>query len=332
MSKKRKSDRHLPPNVYIKHNAYYFVERIPKKKPIWHWLAQVPHVGEAMAAWTKIINPTRRIHTMNQLFDRYMVEVAPTKAPATYKANILQVASLRIWFGSMQPDEITPVDIYKYIDTRAIKAPVAANREKALLSHCFSMAIRWGIIRDNPCKNVKRITERPRERYIEDEEYLAFQSICSPLVIYMMDFAYFTGQRKGDILSIKLTDIVEEGIKIEQNKTGAKILISWTDKLRECVSNIRKLPRSNVYSLTLFCNRNGAPLTSDGFSSVWDRLMIKALEQGLIKQKFRFNDIRAKSASDAKNVSQASELLGHTDSRITQRVYIRNHKKVTPIK
>jgi integrase len=324
--KPRKTDKHLPPRVYIKHNAFYYVD----VKNKWHRLGA--NFSEAMAAWTKLINRPEHAHIMNQLFDRYMFEVAPLKSPASYKANLIQISPLRIWFGNMKPDEVTPVDIYKYIDKRSIKAKVGANREKSLLSHVFSMAIRWGIVRDNPCRNVKRITEKPRTRYIEDHEFLAVKNIASSQINLIMDFAYLTGQRIGDILTIKMTDISENGIKIEQNKTGSKLIIGWSDELSECVFKIKKLPRSVIHSITLFCNRRGGPLTYSGFSSIFKRIMKKALLDGLIKEPFTFHDIRAKAASDAKNLRQASDLLGHSNTKFTEKTYIRNHKKVVPIK
>lgn len=323
----RKKDKHLPARVYKKHGAYYYVD--VKKK--WHRLGA--SFSEAMAGWAKLIDsPNIKINTMTQLFDRYMKEVAPLKAKSSYRANLIQMSYLRIWFGDMQPDEITPVDIYKYIDRRALKAPVSANREKALLSHCFSMAIRWGVVRDNPCRGVKRITEKPRTRYIEDNEFFAVKSIATDRIKLIMDFAYLTGQRIGDILSIMLTDISEDGIKIEQNKTGSKLLIMWTEELSACIDKIKKLPRSKIYSIMLFCNRRGEPLTYDGFSTMWHRTMKKAVAQNLINEKFTFHDIRAKAASDAKNIGHASSLLGHTNQQFTEKTYIRKRKSVVPIK
>lgn len=322
----RKTDKHLPPRVYIKHNAFYYVD----VKNKWHRLGT--NFSEAMASWTSLINRPERATTMHHLFDRYMLEVAPLKSPASYKANQIQISPLRIWFGDMQPDEVTPVDIYKYLDKRSIKAKVGANREKALLSHVFSMAIRWGIVRDNPCKNVKRITEKPRSRYIEDWEYHAVRNVAPLLIQNLMDFAYLTGQRIGDILAIKLQNLTDEGIKIEQKKTGSKLIIQWSDELRDCVEKIKKMPRSIIYSMTLFCNKKGGTLTYDGFSTQWHKTIKKALADGLIKESFTFHDIRAKSSSDAQNRQAASELLGHSSLQMTEKVYIRNFKKVRPIR
>jgi len=47
-------------------------------------------------------------------------------------------------------------------------------------------------------------------------------------------------------------------------------------------------------------------------------------------KKFQFRDIRAKSASEIADIKAASELLGHTEGDITDRVYRRIGQKVAP--
>ncbi|KRB85096.1 hypothetical protein ASE26_29560 [Duganella sp. Root198D2] len=47
-------------------------------------------------------------------------------------------------------------------------------------------------------------------------------------------------------------------------------------------------------------------------------------------KKFQFRDIRAKSASEIADIKAASELLGHTEGDITDRVYRRVGQAVKP--
>lgn len=340
--KRRTRDKHLPPRVYLKHGQFWFVSKDTNK-----WIALGKTMPEAMANWTKLIDRPTHITTMNSLFDRYMIEVSPLKSARSYKTNMAQVQNLRSVFGDMQPADITPVDIYKYMDARKEQgAPVGANREKALLSHVFSMAIRWGALADNPCRHVKRHTEYPRDRYITDEQYLAVKTIASPLIRLAMDIAYLTGQRIGDILKIRLSDFTAEGIIIEIKKSirmgrpAKKILIGWSDDLRQCVENVRQMPRP-IRGLYLFCNKRGQPYTGDGFSTMWQRVMNKAVaavddegnaKEPLLKERFSFHDIRAKAASDAKDGNHAKELLGHTNIAMTNRVYRRKIELVMPVK
>lgn len=326
---KRKHDKHLPQNVYFKHGAYFYVKKTDDKKRKWIRLSE--SLSDAMKQWSDLINDPIKIFTMSQLFDRYMIDVAPTKSAASYKQNQIQMQNLRIFFGGMYPKDVNPVNIYKYLDIRSRKSKVAPNREKSLLSHVFTMAIRWGVVNDNPCRNVKRLTERPRNRYVTDQEFFSVRNIAPEKLKLIMDFAYLTGQRISDVLKIKISDLDDEGIKIEQNKTGKKLLILWSDELKDCVNNARKLPRSNLYSITLFCNRRGQQMTYDSFKSIWQKTIKKALEQNLIKEIFTFHDIRAKAASDAKNVTHASELLGHSSESLTKKVYIRKPVKIIPL-
>jgi integrase len=326
MPRQRKSAKHLPERVYIKSGGYYFVDRLNK----WHFLGR--EFSEAMLKWTKLIDRPQNIVKMNQLFDRYMLEVAPRKAPDTYKQNQIQMKYLRIAFGEMRPEDVKPTDIYEYQSVRAQRAKVAPNREKSLLSHVFSMAIRWGVVEDNPCRNVKRLTEKKRDRYIEDWEFAAVKSVAIPVIRHAMDFAYLTALRRGDILKLTFDDCKEEGIQLQINKTSNKILILWSDTLKSCVNRIREFSASRR-GTNLICTRSGTAYSNHGFSAIWKRTIKKALDLQLIKETFRFHDIRRKAATDAERQSgreYARQLLGHQEQSTTA-IYISGVERVKPL-
>lgn len=48
--------------------------------------------------------------------------------------------------------------------------------------------------------------------------------------------------------------------------------------------------------------------------------------------RFRENDIRAKTASDASSLARAQEILGHEEALTTARHYRRGVAKVTPLR
>ncbi len=314
MGRRRKSHKHLPERVYLRSGSYYFVDYSGK------W-----HNGQ-------LADYDSQVTTMAGLIDRYLREVSPTKAQSTYKDHIKQAKYLRAAFGNLRPIQIKAQGVYAYLDARGKRSRVQANRELALLSHIFKYAIRWGAADRNPCIGVERFKEIPRDRYVEDWEYAAFREFAGPLIAAYMDFKFLTGLRKGDVLSLKIEHLKENGIHAHISKTNKDIIIEWTDALREAVAAIRRLPRpSKVTGLYLFCTRHGRPYTVSGFSSIWQRKMRAAIDQGVIKERFTDHDLRAKSGSDT-DLEHASTLLAHLDARTTKRHYRRKVPVVRPLK
>lgn len=325
--KKRTTDKHLPQRVYIKHKAYYYVDINNK----WHFLGKA--YPEAMATWVKLTSYNIKIKNMQQILDRYYKEVASLKSPKTYKDNGYAIANLRNFFGDMEVEDITPVHIYQYLDKRGKEGVRAANIEKALLSHIFTKAIEWGVVKDNPCRNVKSLPEKKRKRYVTDAEFLAVKKMASPTIAHAMDLAYLTGLRLGDIISVKISDLTEEGIKVVTNKTDAPLLMEWSSELKQCVENIKSL-RKTIIGMYLLCTKRGQPYTADGFKSIWQRTIRKAFSEGLIEKRFRFHDIRRKAATDAEKLSgreYARQLLGHETQSMTAN-YISGEQRVKPLK
>lgn len=318
--KRRKTDKHLPARVYKNHGRYFFVDNNNK----WHNLGKTP--AEMAVAWAKLFTVSESNYiTMTEVFDRYEAEVIPGKAEATQKTNHIEIGRLRGAFGMMSPIEIKPVDIYKYQDIRAKTAKTRANREKSLLSHVFSKAIEWGIVTTNPCKEVRRLREEPRDRLVTPEEYWAVHNLASPMLKSMMHFAFGTSLRRTDILNIKWADISDEGIMVPISKTKKrtknKQLYKWDENLKEIVKSIPK--RSLVY---LFSNEKGQKYTDSGVNTLWHQLMKKAIAKGVIKETFQFRDIRAMSGTQANQmggIEEARKRLGHATQAMTG-TYIRS--------
>lgn len=85
---KRTTNKHLPPNVHLKSGTYYYVYYTETKRK-WHKIGK--SLTEAMENWSKLVQPCQNIVTMAQLFDRYMIEIAPLKAKTTYQTNKVEM-------------------------------------------------------------------------------------------------------------------------------------------------------------------------------------------------------------------------------------------------
>lgn len=332
MGRRRKNNFNLPPRMYLKHGAYYYASRENK------WLRLSDDKAIAFSKWAEIEGETPTVNgsekpvagSMGALIDKYMIEIAPKKAKSTFLGNLTEAKNQKIVFDNTLVLEIRPMHIAKYLDIRGIKAPIRANREISLLSHIFSYAMRWGQIDRNPRIGVAKHPEKGRDRYISNQEFENVKNIASELITILMDFAYITAMRKGDILKLRLDQITDEGIWIKQSKTGAKQLYEWTNGLVDVVAKAKALKRP-IRGLHLFCTRKGHPYSDAGIKAMWNRVQIKWADVG--GQRFTFHDIRAKSLTDAKRMGlDAQSLAGHATSAMTEH-YIkqREFKKVTAL-
>ena len=300
--------KQLPPNVRHKHGAYYYVS--PTRK----WVRLGSTLEESLPKYQEVMADRPADGTLGAVIERYMKTVAPAKAPRTYDDNKKESQLLLKVFGKMRPTDVRPMHVAKYLDERGKDAPIRANREKALLSHIFTMAMRWGIVDANPCRGVHGNSESGRSRYISDEEYLAVLGLANPVVADMMEMALCTGQRIGDLLTIRTADVDKDGVFFAQNKTGAKVKVLHSDAMRVIVDR----RKGGVY-LFEHPSRNGmAPYTYFGFSCMFKRTVAKAITLGLINEGFTFHDIRAKALTDAKRAGMdAQRIAGHSSPTMT---------------
>lgn len=280
--------------------------------------------------------------TMHHIFDRYILEILPGKARNTQLDNLGSIKQLRSGFDNAPIDGITPQHIARYRDARSAK--VRANREITLLSHIFNMAREWGFTaKENPCRGVRKNKEEPRDYYADQEVWDAVYSMAAVELQDAMDLNYLTGQRPADVLKMTEADIKNGALEVRQGKTKKYLRIILDDngvrsKLGHLIDKIRARPRK-IYSQFLIATPEGQPLNRWTLRLRFDTARKDAAEKaaadgahGLAAKikKFQFRDIRPKAASEIESLLEASNLLGHTELEITEKVYRRIGQAVKP--
>lgn len=85
---------------------------------------------------------------------------------------------------------------------------------------------RWGyergLVKSNPCQGVSKFSSKDRDVCTPDEHYYEIYEAANTELKVAMEISYLCAARLGDVLDVKWTDVREEGIFIEQNKTGKK--------------------------------------------------------------------------------------------------------------
>ena len=347
---RNKENKGLPKRWQHTHGAYYY--QVPpgleagwdgKKK--FRLGASLP---EAYKVWASRMECPVKSNTVAELLDRYSIEVVPTKGPRTQVENNRAIANLRATFGNEALADIKPQMVYMYVDKRK-DTKVAAHRAVDVLSHAFTKAVEWGYIDRHPFKGEVRLEgEPPRTRYIEDWELIECLALSTKrkkgsilMLQAYMRLKLLTGLRRGDLLRLTESDLRDDGIHVTPHKTshstGKKIIIEWSDEVRAAVDSAKAVRPVNI-SPWLFCTRKGAGYinevrgTASGWDSVWQRFMIRVLEETKVVEVFTEHDLRAKCASDAETLEHARSLLAHADSRVTDRIYRRKPERVKPLR
>lgn len=311
----RKKDRHLPACMYQKHGAYYLV-----RKGKWERLDS--DYQAALLAYARAVMGSKQAG-MPDLIDKVLEHISPKLKPNTVKQYTAAAAKLKLILRGFEPGEVLPKHVAA-IKMDLVKTPNMCNRLLSFLRVVFQHALEWQLVDSNPCIGVKRYAEKKRDRYITNAEFQALMACCSDYMRVIFEMCYLTGQRIGDVLSIRLSDISDAGIEFRQQKTGAKLIVTMTPDIQGVIDRAKALPRK-VRGLTLFCTRGGGKPVS--YATAKDAFA-KAREAAGVAD-VTIHDLRAKSLTDADGEGKDAQALGgHTDQRMTAR-YLRGKKPTT---
>lgn len=304
----RKTDRHLPPCVYLRHGAYWLV-----KKGKWTRLAA--DLPAALAEYARIIS--HPAGGMPALIDETLPAILAGKRPATVKQYRIAARRLQEILVEFDPAQVRPVHVVQ-IQTSFEATPSVANRTVTVLRLVFGRALKAGLIEANPCIGVEPLTLKARTREITWPEYRAIYAQAGARLQVMMDMCLLTGQRIGDVLAIRRVDMTDQGIAFRQQKTGKRLIVAWTPELRAAVERAKAL-LGNLSPLTLFYGRAGKPPAYQNVYRQWQAACRKA---GI--EDANLHDLRAMSGTEADRQGvDATALLGHSDPKMTRR-YLRD--------
>jgi len=357
MPKPRKTEnKGLPARWRFVRNAYYY-QVPPGRESEWEG-KKTYRLGrtlpEAYAKWAEKVGEVSRVTNVGELLTRYAREVLPYKPAKVRAERARHIAKLTKVFGTARLTAIEPRHIYLYVTERRKKKKdskgrllgglTAARHEVATLSHALSKAVEWGLISKHPFKGEVRIEgEKPRTRYVKDEELVAALSLPSVrkrgsvhTVHGYLRLKLLTGLRRGDLLRLRVSDFTESGLEVTIRKTGKAVIYEWTEELRTAFKLALEARPVDV-SPWLFCTRRGECYFKDdntadpaGWNSMWQNWLDRVMEETGVKVRFTEHDIRAKVGSDAESLERARQLLAHVDSRTTNRIYRRKAEIIKP--
>lgn len=246
--------------------------------------------------------------TFNAAVVLYMESAKFThRSASTRKTYLVQIAKLRDVFGPSPITSISRKHITAYRNKISNK-PATANIIMAVLSQIFKAAIDHELIEANPASNFGNL-ETGEYLPWPESDIKRFMGQASPDMAQAASMALYTGQRKGDCLKMRWSDIEDGGIWVTQEKTGKRLWIPIHEDLQTVVND---LPSCAVTILT----HNGRPWATANFDKIIrqerKRLGIDYVFHGLRKNAAtRLADVGCSAHQISSITGQSLEMVSH---------------------
>jgi integrase len=275
---------------------------------------RVQHAMPSFKTWVTEYLETVRLRKKRPYHDQYHLEGPP--GGHGFKAQ--PSPAMERW-ANRALNSITAREVEAWMQALAEQGKTHANRAYAALRSCLERAVVNGILRDNPCRSVKKFPENPpRQRVLTDEEQeqldKAIEALEDPHERAFFRLLRETGCRKSEALGVRWEDLDLKARvwTIPSPKAGRPQSIPLPQRTALMLGSL--LRRSEF----VFPGRiKGTHLTD--VSSTWRELKTAAKLEGVTLHDLRrtYGLAVAKSAG----ILVASKLLRHHDPRITAKVY-----------
>ncbi len=176
---------------------------------------------------------------------------------------------MRAHFGPWVAPEITAAAVDAYIEDRLEEdaAPATVNRGTQLLGRAFRLALERGKVTTVP--SIRHLPEKNvREGFFERPEFEAVLAALPDDLRDLVLFAYLTGWRRGEICSLRWTDVDLDGgairLRPDNAKTGRGRTVMLDPTLRALMERrqqARLLERDGVVTvIDVVFHHDGAPV------------------------------------------------------------------------
>ncbi|WP_192257037.1 tyrosine-type recombinase/integrase [Mesorhizobium silamurunense] len=231
-------------------------------------------------------------------------------APRTRADYVKLIKIIEKKFGdfplSGMSDRRTRGLLMEWRDERAKRSRRQADYGWQVLARVLSWAQGRGLVSANPCEKGGRLYRgsRSANTWSAADEAAFYASAPTHLHLALM-LALWTGQRQGDLLRLTWQQYDGKVIRLQQSKTGRRVVIPVGAPLKAML----EATRGKVGQILL--NSDGVPWTADGFRSSWRKACASAGVTGVT-----FNDLRGTAVTRLAlvqaSVPEIATITGHS--------------------
>jgi len=241
------------------------------------------------AAASKVMLPEG---VLLSILQRYQASAEFTGLAERTRADYVKhIESIEKQFGDLPlkalTDRRTRGIFMAWRDTLAAKSRRQADYAWVVLARVLSWALNRGITPANPCEKGGRLYRGSRRDKIwtADDEATFLKSAPKHLHLPLL-LALWTGQRQGDLLRLPWSGYDGTHIRLQQSKTGMRVVIPVGAPLKAALDAAAK----NKHSTVILTNLDGRPWR--GFTSYFGKVRKRAGIVGVT-----FNDLRGSAVT-----------------------------------
>jgi len=280
-------------------------------------------------------------YTMANWLVRYEVILQRRKLAAnTYKVRTGQLATIDEHFGNTVLASITTRDIAEFLERWvSCGKTTMAGTMRSVLSDVFREAVVEGRVESNPVTPTRAPKIEVQRERLEYEAFVGVRAGAEHMPAWFglaMDLALVTAQRREDVAMMQFTDVKDERLYVEQQKTGACLAIPLSLTLNSAGLRLSTvIDRCRLVSRSSFLISPGIRKNSPDGS-----INLDSMTKGFVKArnlsglKFTenppsFHEIRSLSGRMYEKEfgkEFAQKLFGHKSEKMTEK-YLDSRKK-----
>lgn len=312
-------------------NEYWYIRYRLHGKDKWESIGRVGRVTKHVAQ-TVLAEKERQIRlgqldmientipTLNEFVKDYLIYARDIKKKRSWTRDQELLKNICNYLGERKLSEITAIELENYKSKRLKEvSPSTVNRGLSCLRHLYNLAIKWKKhFSVNPLSQIEFFPENNKiERILTIDEESRLYDNSPEYLKPIIQFALNTAMRKGEILSLKWSniDLDNKLITIDatnsKNKKTKRIYIN--SKVNKIILEQKIKNDGHIY---LFSGPDGKPIKSlrTSFENSCKRAGINGL---------RFHDLRHTAATrmieGGANIVAVSKILGHSTLNMTMR-------------
>lgn len=259
------------------------------------------------------------MYTVGEALEDYLAWLSTARKSAAEVARVARRDVLPV-FGHRTIASLTSGELRAWHEALAkATSPATANRKLTVLKAALNRA--WSHERAHDQSSWHRVkafagADRPVTRWLRPDEARALADTCAPDFRALVLAALFTGGRYGELTQLEARDVMTDAVHFQHTKSGRPRFVPLNAEAR---AHFAALARNRVGLVLLRSSGNPWKKQDQRWRMAW------ACKRARIEPAARFHDLRHTYASwlaqDGVPLQAIAALLGHADTRMTERHY-----------